>query len=179
MTSLCSSLVTNNHRVSFVHSKWRSVREYVSKDLSPCQGVVTFTFPHTLRQSLAQTARTGHFWWMFSKSVLGTLAQMVLRTCKPKKDLPPRTINGHTTYLRSLASRLCYFGCPRQKRPTSSGWPLFYSCKHGWTYRVMPGTAYTTHQTLLNFHLWASCFTNYHPRMVWRQMLAAHSRRPS
>src|SRR5258708_30691237 len=69
MTSLCSSLVTNNRRVSFVHSEQRSVGEYVSKDSSPRQGVVTFTSPRTLRRSSAQTARTGRFWWMFSKSV--------------------------------------------------------------------------------------------------------------
>src|SRR5258708_16638913 len=112
MTSLCSSLVTNNRRVSFVYSEQRSVGEDVSKDASPRQGVVTFTSPRTLRRSSAQTARTGRFWWMFFKSVPGALAQMVLRTCKPKKDLPPRTINGHTTYSQSLASRLCYFGCP-------------------------------------------------------------------
>jgi hypothetical protein len=48
-------------RVSFVHSEQRSVGEDVPKDSSPRQRVVTFTSPHTLRRSSAQTARLGTF----------------------------------------------------------------------------------------------------------------------
>ncbi len=111
---------------------------------------------------------------------------------KPKKDLPPRTINGHATLPRTrevLHRTSVTLAVPAR----FGGWPLFYSRKHGWTYRVMPGkgrrTAYTmrqsarlrqtfTIQLMRRCRPWASCFTSYHP-MVWRQMLAAHSLRPS
>ena len=61
---------------------------------------------------------------------------------KPKKDLPPGTIDvTPRTRIAPLLLRLSW-----------QGWPLFHSREHGWTYRVAPGTAYTTRQTPLDFH---------------------------
>jgi DNA polymerase gamma 1 len=61
---------------------------------------------------------------------------------KPKKDLPPGTIDvTPRTRIAPLLLRLSW-----------QDWPLFHSREHGWTYRVTPGTAYTTRQTPLNFH---------------------------
>ena len=61
---------------------------------------------------------------------------------KPKKDLPPGTIDVTSrTRIAPLLLRLSW-----------QGWPLFHSREHGWTYRVAPGTTYTTRQTPLDFH---------------------------
>jgi DNA polymerase gamma 1 len=61
---------------------------------------------------------------------------------KPKKDLPPGTIDlTPRTRIAPLLLRLSW-----------QGWPLFHSREHGWTYRVAPGTVYTTRQTPLDFH---------------------------
>jgi DNA polymerase gamma 1 len=61
---------------------------------------------------------------------------------KPKKDFSPGAIDvTPRTRIAPLLLRLSW-----------QGWPLFYSREHGWTYRVMPGTAYTTRQTPLDFH---------------------------
>ena len=61
---------------------------------------------------------------------------------KPKKDLPPGTIDvTPRTRIAPLLLRLSW-----------QGWPLFHAREHGWTYRVAPGTAYKTRQTPLDFH---------------------------
>lgn len=61
---------------------------------------------------------------------------------KPKKDLSPGTID------ITPRSRIA----PLLLRLSWQDWPLFRSREHGWTYRVTPGTAYTTRQTPLDFH---------------------------
>ena len=61
---------------------------------------------------------------------------------KPKKDLPPGTIDvTPRTRIAPLLLRLSW-----------QSWPLFHSREHGWTYRVSPGTVYTTRQSPLDFH---------------------------
>jgi DNA polymerase gamma 1 len=74
---------------------------------------------------------------------------------KPKKDLPPGTID------ITPRSRIA----PLLLRLSWQDWPLFHSREHGWTYRVTPGTAYTTRQTQLDFH---------HPADEALQALALH-----
>jgi DNA polymerase gamma 1 len=74
---------------------------------------------------------------------------------KPKKDLPPGTID--ITPRNRIA--------PLLLRLSWQDWPLFHSREHGWTYRVTPGTAYTTRQTPLDFH---------HPADEALQALALH-----
>lgn len=74
---------------------------------------------------------------------------------KPKKDLPPGSIDlTPRTRIAPLLLRLSW-----------QDWPLFHSREHGWTYRVTPGTAYTTRQTPLDFH---------HPADEALQALALH-----
>lgn len=74
---------------------------------------------------------------------------------KPKKDLPPGTIDiTSRTRIAPLLLRLSW-----------QNWPLFHSREHGWTYRVTPGTAYTTRQVPLDFH---------HPADEALQALALH-----
>jgi DNA polymerase gamma 1 len=61
---------------------------------------------------------------------------------RPKKDLPPGTIDvTPRTRIAPLLLRLSW-----------QGWPLFHSREHGWTYRVSPGMVYTTRQSPLDFH---------------------------
>ncbi|KAF8492208.1 DNA polymerase family A-domain-containing protein [Russula emetica] len=74
---------------------------------------------------------------------------------KPKKDLPPGTID------ITPRSRIA----PLLLRLSWQDWPLFHSREHGWTYRVTPGTAYATRQTPLDFH---------HPADEALQALALH-----
>jgi DNA polymerase gamma 1 len=74
---------------------------------------------------------------------------------KPKKDSPPGTIDV------TPRSRIA----PLLLRLSWQDWPLFHSREHGWTYRVTPGTAYTTRQISLDFH---------HPADEALQALALH-----
>ncbi|KAH9963726.1 gamma DNA-directed DNA polymerase [Lactifluus volemus] len=61
---------------------------------------------------------------------------------RPKKDLPPGTIDlTPRTRIAPLLLRLSW-----------QGWPLFHSREHGWTYRVSPGVAYKTRLPPLDFH---------------------------
>jgi DNA polymerase gamma 1 len=74
---------------------------------------------------------------------------------RPKKDLPPGTIDVTSrTRIAPLLLRLSW-----------QGWPLYHSREHGWTYRVSPGAAYTTRQAPLHFH---------HPDDEALQALALH-----
>src|SRR5258708_18668436 len=170
MTPLCSSLAANTRELALSiasrdHSEKMSQKiRRLAKELS------RFRFPRTLRRSLAQTARldavdNSHgFTWAATGALVA--AQIVLRTCKAKEGRichPEPWFNGHTTYSRSLASRLYYFSCPGEAG-------LFYSRKHGWTYRVMLGTVYTTPQPPLDFH---------HPADEALQALALHTVRAS
>jgi DNA polymerase gamma 1 len=74
---------------------------------------------------------------------------------RPKKDVPPGTVDV------TPRSRIA----PLLLRLSWQDWPLFHSREHGWTYRVTPGTAYTTRQTPLDFH---------HPTDEALQALALH-----
>ena len=74
---------------------------------------------------------------------------------KPKKGFPPGTIDvTPRTRIAPLLLRLSW-----------QDWPLFHSREHGWTYRVTPGTAYTTRLTPLDFH---------HPSDEGLQAMALH-----
>ena len=74
---------------------------------------------------------------------------------KPRKDLPPGTIDlTPRTRIAPLLLRLSW-----------QGWPLFHSREHGWTFRVSPGVAYRTRQASLDF---------FHPADEALQALALH-----
>ena len=129
-------------RVSFVYSEQRSVGEDVSKDSSPRQRVVTFTFPRTLRRFSAQTARLD----AFGEHPLVFI--LLFHLSRPRCSGPNGIENSQSQ------RRIC---CPKPSMVTPrtrkvlhrasvtsavpARWPLFYSCKHGWTYRVIPGMA--------------------------------------
>ena len=74
---------------------------------------------------------------------------------KPKKDLPPGTID--VTPRARIA--------PLLLRLSWQGWPLFHSREHGWMYRVSPGVVHTTRQAQLGFH---------HPADEALQAMALH-----
>ncbi|SRR5258708_3451007 len=128
MTSLCSNLVTNNRRVSFVHNEQRSVGEGVSKDASPRQGVVTFTFPCTLRRSSAQTARLDAFGEhpRVHLSRPRCPGPITLRAFKAKEGSAAQNRSMVTPRTREILHRASVTSAvPRR------GWPLFYSRNTG------------------------------------------------
>jgi DNA polymerase gamma 1 len=116
-------------RVSFIHSEWRSVED-VSKDSLLRQRVVTITFPRTLGQSLAQTARL---------DACGEPPRVHLSRpkCSGPSGIGSLQSQGRICHPEPSIVTPCTHIVPLLLQLSWQGWPFFYSCEHGWTYRII------------------------------------------
>ncbi len=112
MTSLCSSLAANTRELAFSIASRGQSEKMSQKIRRLAKELSRFTFPRTLRRSLAQTARldavdnTHGFTWAAPGALVA--AQMVLRTCKAKEGRichpEPSTV---TPCTREVLHRAC------------------------------------------------------------------------